>query len=340
MFDFSPSKNDHRVSVSPSIAIFTILFLIGLYFVYRILPILILLFMAFIVMVGLNPAVSRLQKRLRLPRFLAIILAYILFLGFLAGAIGLLLPPLVVQVGMLLKLFDSPVIQEHVAGLNLTVTEIGNLVNQFGGSVNFVLSAVTSTFSGVMTFFTLLVMSFYLIMDWPVLHQKIAWFTRKKEHLDTARQLLDDIEKQLGGWVRGELILMTIIGAMTYVGLSLMGIPYALPLAIMAGLLEILPNLGPTISAIPAISIALFQNNPVMAIAVTVLYIVIQQLENNFIVPKVMKENADVNPLIGILTILIGVQLYGILGALLAVPTYIVIRCCYGLYLRQQAPVG
>ncbi len=336
MLDFLKARADHRVVVSPSIVVFTVFFLLTLVFLWHIFPILVLLFMAFIIMVGLNPSVDRLQQRLKIPRVLSIVLTYILFLTFLAGTISLLLPPLVEQIGLLLKLLDSPLIQQHVSELNLTVTEVGNLVNQFGGPVNFLFSALTSTFSGIFTFFTLLVMSFYLIMDRPVLHQKIAWFTRNKDHVEIARKLLDDIEKQLGGWVRGELILMTVIGSMTYIGLSLMGIPYALPLAILAGMLEILPNLGPTISAVPAISIALFQNNPVMAIGVAVLYIVIQQLENNFIVPKVMKENADVNPLIGILTILIGLNLYGISGALLAVPTYIVIRSCYSTYLKHQ----
>ncbi len=336
MFDFLKPKTEHKVVVSSSIVIFTVFFLLSLYFVYQIIPILVLLFLAFIIMVALNPAVNKIQQKLRTPRILAIVLAYVLFLSLLAGTISLLLPPLVVQVGQLLKLLDTPYIQTHIADLKLTVTEIGDLVNKFGGPVNFVFSAVTSTFSSVFTFFTLMVMSFYLMMDRPMLYKKIAWFTRKKEYHEMARQLLDDIEKQLGGWVRGELILMTVIGAMTYIGLSLMGIPYALPLAIFAGCLEILPNLGPTIAAVPAIAIALFQNDPVIAVAVLILYVVIQQLENNFIVPKVMKENADVNPLVGILTILIGAKLYGIFGALLAVPMYIVLRSCYSMYLKHQ----
>lgn len=336
MFSLLGRPSEHRVVISPSIVIFTVFFILGLFFLYQILPILVLLFMAFIIMVALNPAVNRLQQRFKVPRLPAIIITYIVFIALLVGTIALLLPPLIVQVSLLLKLFDTPLVQEHIAGLKLTINEIGDLINKFGGPVNFVFSAITSTFSSIFTFFTLLVMSFYLILDRPVLHHKIAWFTRKKEHLQLAKQLLDDIEKELGGWVRGEFVLMVVIGTMTYIGLSLMGIPYALPLAIMAGALEILPSLGPTISAIPAIAIALFQNNPLSASMVTVLYIVIQQLENNFIVPKVMKENANLNPLVGILSILIGAKLFGVFGALLAVPTYIVLRSCYGMYLKRQ----
>lgn len=336
MFSFLNRNNEQRIIISPSIVIFTVFFLLGLYFLFQILPILVLLFMAFIIMVALNPAVNRLQQKLKVPRLPAIIITYIVFLSVLVGTIALLLPPLIVQVNLLLKLFDTPLIQEYIADLKLTVTEIGDLINKFGGPVNFVFSAITSTFSSIFTFFTLLVMSFYLILDRPVLHHKIVWFSRKKEHLRLAKQLLDDVERELGGWVRGEFVLMVVIGALTYIGLSILGIPYALPLAIMAGALEILPNLGPTISAIPAISIALFQNNPVSAAMVAILYIVIQQLENNFIVPRVMKANANLNPLVGILSILIGAKLFGIFGALLAVPTYIVLRSCYALYLQQE----
>ena len=142
------------------------------------------------------------------------------------------------------------------------------------------------------------------------------------------------IENQLGGWVRGQLVLMLVIAVFTYIGFLLIGIPYALPLAILAGFLEILPNIGPTIAAVPAITIAYISSGPALAVVALLFSILVQQLENNVIVPKVMRENANVNPLISIIAILIGLQLAGVVGALLAIPLYIVIRTVYGSFFR------
>ncbi len=124
----------------------------------------------------------------------------------------------------------------------------------------------------------------------------------------------------MGAWVRGELILMFVVGLMTYIGLSLLRVEYALPLAIIAGLLEAVPVVGPIISSVPAILVALV-TNPISAIGVVLLYIVIQQLENNILVPEIMEAAVGVSPLLVILALLIGASLFGIAGAILAVPT-------------------
>jgi predicted PurR-regulated permease PerM len=332
MFEFTKPKTEQRISVNPNIIYTTIGVLLGLYFLYRISSIIILLFLAFLIMVALNPSVSQLHKKTKLPRIISIIIVYIFFITAVAGMTSLLIPPLVIQGVQLLKQIDVPLLQEHLAQLKLTVTDVSGLVNQFSEPANFIVSAVASTFTSLFTFFTLLVLSFYLILERDVLHHKIAWLSRKESHLAATKDFLDSVEHQLSGWVRGELILMTVIGAMTFVGLTILGVPYALPLAILAGLLEILPSLGPTISAVPAIALAAVQLGTWPAVAVLVLYIVIQQLENNLLVPRVMQTNADVDPLAAIIAILIGFQLMGFIGGLLAVPTYIFVRTAYSTW--------
>jgi len=107
---------------------------------------------------------------------------------------------------------------------------------------------------------------------------------------------------------------------LSFIGLSLLGVRYAVPLAFLAGLLEIIPNLGPTLAALPAVLVAL-SSSPLLALGTLALYILIQQLENNFIVPKVMERVLGFNPLVTILAILIGGKLLGILGGILALPT-------------------
>jgi predicted PurR-regulated permease PerM len=140
-----------------------------------------------------------------------------------------------------------------------------------------------------------------------------------------ARDFITRLEQQIGGWVRGELALMIIIGLLTYIGLKILGVNYALPLSIIAGLLEIIPNIGPTIALIPAVLVAL-TSSPVTALATVALYFLIQQFENNIIVPKIMQRAVGVKPLIVIIALMTGAKLAGVLGAALAVPGYLVLK--------------
>ena len=140
---------------------------------------------------------------------------------------------------------------------------------------------------------------------------------------DKIKSLLVRIENKLGAWLRGQLVLMLIIGVATYLGLILLGVDYALALAVIAGLLEIVPILGPIISAVPALIMG-FVISPVTGFAVIGLYLLIQQLESNLIVPKVMQKAVGFNPLVTIIALMVGGQLMGIVGAILAVPIVIV----------------
>lgn len=333
MMDLTSPKN--QISISPSVIIFTLALLGLIRFVFSIGNIVTLLLLAFILMIALNPAVSRFERRLKLPRVISMVLVYIILIGLIISTTALVLPPLLSEIMRFLKTINVPYLQEQISHFEFSFTEIGNLVNQFGSSVNFLLGAITGTFTSIFTFMTLLIMSFYLLMDRPHLHKKIAWFTRKPEHLALAKDFLDDLEKQLGGWVRGQIILMVVIALATFFGLVLLKVPFALPLAIVAGLLEILPNLGPLIASVPAVLIAYLTFGWPMAAATGALYLVIQNLENNFIVPKIMRTNAHVNPLISMLAVLIGFQVGNVVGALLAIPVYIIVRASYSLWRRE-----
>lgn len=336
MFEIKKPQSELKISLNPAIIFYALGSLLGIYFLYRITSIILMLFLAFIVMVALNPSVNKLHTKTKLPRLFSIFVVYIFFIIAAIGTASLVLPPLISQMGQLIKLIDIPLIQEHLNEIKFSLGEVSSLLNQFSSPAGFIITAITSTLTSLFTFFTLLVLSFYLILERNFLYKKISWFSQKEIHLTTAKEFLDSIELQLGGWVRGELILMTSIGVMTFVGLTLLSVPYALPLAILAGLLEILPSMGPTISAIPAVAIAGFQMDTWHGVAVLILYIMIQQLENNFLVPKIMQENAHIDPLAAILSILIGFQMLGIIGGLLAVPTYIVLRTGIGIWKKSQ----
>ncbi|MDI6694312.1 MAG: AI-2E family transporter [Anaerolineales bacterium] len=139
--------------------------------------------------------------------------------------------------------------------------------------------------------------------------------------------LLDRIERVWNAFFRGELILMLVVGVMTTIGLAALGMPGALYLGIIAGLLEIIPNFGPFIAVVPAVIVALIQgsvslpiNHLFFAVLIILFYILVQQVENNLIVPRVLGTALELSPLIVMTGIVIGVSVSGIMGALLATP--------------------
>ncbi len=327
------------VVISPSIVVFAAAFLGSLYLVYVVRDILITLFIAFILMVALNPAVNKLQKFIK-HRVLSIFIVYILLLAVISSVAATIIPPLASQLLQLLRNIDLPYFQEEIANLKFTVQELNQLAADYGGSIETIISIITSTFRSLFHSLTLLVISIYLIIDEPNLHKKIGWFTREKRYFKITRKFLDDIEEQLGGWIRGQIIIMSAVGLVTYIGLEIIGVPYALPLGMIAFALEILPNIGPTLAAVPGIAVAYIHGDYVLALIVTAFYIVLQQIEGNFLTPRAMKTNADVNPLISILSILSGFKLGGVIGGLLAIPVYILARTVYGYYLKYQKKIS
>ncbi len=329
------NRDKQMVAITPSIVVFTTLLLLSMYFVYQIREIVVIFFMSFILMIALNPIVNKLQKYIK-SRALSIAVVYILLIIAISSFLALLIPPLTKQLTQLLKTVQLPYFQEEISEFRFTVQELSQWATDYSSSINVLFSIATSTFKGLFHLITLLVISFYLIIDEPHLHKKIGWFTNKKRHFEIAREFLADIEDQLGGWVRGQAIIMSLVGLFTYLGLVIIGVPYALPLGLLAFLLEILPNLGPTIAAVPSIIVAWVSGGQVMAFVVLIFYLVLQQMQNSFLTPKVMKSSADVSALISILGILIGIQLGGVVGGLLAIPIYILARTVYGYYLQYK----
>lgn len=329
--------NSKRISgVNAGTIMFTVFFLLFLYFLYMIMDILTLLFLAFILMVAINPVAKKINRYIKIGRTPSILLAYVLLITLLVGFLSILIPPLVNQLGGLMGFVDVPFVQSHLSDFKFSLTELSSIASQIGTSVNALWSIIGNTFSTIFTLFTLFVISFFMLQERSDLHKKMSWLVKSTEEVERFKKTIDTVEEELGGWVRGQLILMLVVGLLTFFGLTLLGVPYAVPLALLAGLLEILPNIGPTIAAIPAITVAYLTLGPVMAGAVLILNLIVQQLENNLLVPHIMKASADVNPLASIVVILIGLKLGGVVGALLAVPLYILIRTIYSIYFYKH----
>lgn len=307
-----------KIDISHKTIIFTALFLLVIWIIYLIRDLLIVLFVSTILMSALSPLVKFLTKY-KIPKSLSIAITYLIIIAIVSSLLALVVPPLLEETRRLFstlppyldQLFQKAAIDKSV------------LQSQLSDLSKNAFAITLSIFDNVLTIIFLLVLTFYLMLEKEDLESRLAaLFVGKEERV---KKLLVKIEEKLGGWLRGQLFLSLAIGVLTYIGLLILGVPYALPLAVVAGILEVVPVIGPIISAIPAILIAL-TISPLLSLGVALMYFVIQQLENHLIVPQVMKRAVGLNPLIVILAIAIGGRLLGIAGALLAVPLAVVIQ--------------
>lgn len=309
-----------KIEISHRTVIFIALFSLFLWFLFLIRSVLLMLFISLILMSALNPSVRRLEEY-KIPRWLAILIIYIIVLAVFVFGISGIIPPLVEQTSSLINSIPDFFQQFKVLGVDEKV--IASQFSQFASIPTNVIKFLFGVFSNLLTILAIGLITFYLLLERKNLDRYLTvLFGEDKEKEIEA--VIDKIELKLGGWVRGQLFLMTFVGLLNYLGFRIIGVSFALPLAILAFLLEIIPNLGPTLAAFPAILIALTLS-PVKALVVAGWALVVQQIENTILVPRIMKKAAGVNPLVTIISLAIGFKLAGVGGAILAVPTFIVI---------------
>jgi len=307
-----------RIDISYRTVIFITVFLTLLWVVFKIIDIILLFFVAFIFMSALSPLVEKLTK-FKIPRVVAVLFVFILVLAAIISLFTIGLTPLITQTSSLSqKLIDvtDTLLKAHIIDQSVIKQELSGLSGQL-------VNITMDVFKNFIALVSTMVITIYMMLDRKKIEDYGTSFFGSRQ--DQAQVLLRRIEDKLGAWLRGQIILSFVIGICVYVGLTVLGIEFALPLAIIAGLLEVVPVLGPIISAIPAVLIALTVS-PVFALLIAGFYLAVQQLEGHLIVPQVMKRAVGLNPLLVILAVSVGSRLLGIGGALLAVPIAVVIQ--------------
>jgi predicted PurR-regulated permease PerM len=299
--------------------VFTVALLIGLVFLYQIRYIILFLFIALILMSALNPLVDYLQKY-RVPRGISTIVLYVLIWSLISFGLASLVPPLVEQSARFLTRLPEYVDQVSQGRFDMSIFS-----PQLQALPQNILKIIVGTFNNIVNLFTLMVIVYYLILERRNLHKYLLFLFGNNGREARAEAFINQLEKKLGGWVRGQLLLMFFVGVLSYIGLTFLGVEFAIPLAFLAAILEIVPSIGPTVSAVPAILVAL-GTSPVLALAVAALYFVIQQIENNFLVPKVMSKAVGLSPLVVLVALLVGLKLAGIAGAVLAIPAALLVE--------------
>ncbi len=307
-----------RIDISHRTVIFIAVFILAVWIIYLIRDLLIVLFIAVILMSALTPLVNLFVK-LKAPKALAIALTYIIIIALVGGILAGILPPLIEESSKFIINFPS-LLSQLFAITNIDKSVLQSELTSISRNA---FSITLTAFDNILTVIFLLVITFYLLLERENVEDHISAFFVGNEN--KTRRLMVKIEEKLGDWLRGQMFLSLIIGVLSYIGLTILNIPYALPLALFAGIMEIVPVIGPIVSAIPAIVLAL-TIAPLLGSAVTIMYFVIQQLENHLIVPQVMKRAVGLNPLLVILAIAVGSRLLGFGGALLAVPFAVVLQ--------------
>jgi predicted PurR-regulated permease PerM len=317
-----------KIDISHRTIIFTVLFLLGLWLLYYIRGILLMLFVAFLLMTMFEPLVKLITK-IKIHRTLAVIITYVVVVGILGGVIALISPILAQETGNFIN--SLPTYLSNI-GIDSSVTNnlMGTLVQQIGGVLNFTFSV----FSNVFAVFTVLVFTFYMLLGYEGMKKQLGGFLGEERGKKISK-LLTSVETRLGQWSRGELLLMSVVALGNYLGYLLLGLPFALPLALLTGIFEIVPTLGPIIAAIPAVLVGLGISPWIGAGAAGVCFVV-NQLENYILVPKIMHKATGVPPLLILISVALGAKLGGVVGVIIAVPFVLTIQVILQEYFAKE----
>lgn len=312
-----------KIEISHRTIIFTFFFLGLLWFLFFIKDILLQIFVSLLIMTILNPTVTKLNKKFGIPRALSVLIVYALVISFIIFTIVAIIPPLIEQSSAFannlpgyLEQYNIPVFVVDEATKQFT-----NIISQFPSQI---INLSVSVLSNLIAVLTVLFFALYFLLSRNKLEEQLATLL-SKDTADRIDNVIHHLEKDLGGWARAQMILMVIVGFATYIGVVLLGLPYAIPLALLAGLLEIVPNAGPFLASVPLILVG-FGVSPLTGLAAAALAFLIQQFENYFFVPKIMEREAGVSPIFTLAALLIGFRVAGIAGAILSVPVVITSR--------------
>lgn len=301
----------------------------GLWFLWFIRDVVAIFFVALLLAALIEPFAAWLHKR-HVPRGFGVLIVYVILFALIAGIIWLVVPPFVEQIqalgggivdvaGSARGAFDQILAFTEQYGLADNInSSVASYQEGITSAITHAFSTITGIFGGIAALILVLVLAFYMVVEENAAKRLFRHVTPKK-YRPYISGLIGRMQDKLGAWLRGQIILMIVVGIMTYIGLLIIGVEYPLVLAVFAGIAEIVPYAGPIIAAVPAIVIA-FTASPIKALIVVALYIGIQQLENSVLTPKIMQKSVGLNPVVSLFVLLVGFQLAGLVGALLAIP--------------------
>lgn len=308
-----------------------------LYILFLLKDLVLLVFVALILAALVDPFANWFQKK-KIPRTVSVLVLYVVLLSLLALLVILLAPVIVKDLPQLVDniqkfwvwLQDNSfwqhlvslvqTVQQTLVNYGLAANETGTATGSgMSSTVSRVFSTISGFFGGFFSLVIVLVLAFYLVVQKDSMRRMFE-VVIPNNYLATISDLLDKVRDRLGSWIRGQIILSLIVGLLVFLGLTVLGVKYAVLFAILAAILEFIPYLGPIIASVPALLLAFSQGGLVTLLLVALVYFITHELESNLLVPKVMQKTVGLNPIVSILSILAAASLAGVLGAFLAIP--------------------
>ncbi len=323
----------------------------GFWLLYRFNQVIFVLFIAIVMGTVLRPAVTWLHRR-GLPWIAGTMLVFLLLLALLIGFV-LVLFPLIVEQGTTIAaavpgyyqslrewMINSPVVlivrgseflPATLPGLGATQQTGQQMLTLAGQAAGLITSAAQVIFMAT----AILLLTFYWTLDGPRTIRSLLLLVPKAQR-ESMNELISAMETKVGFYIAGQGVLCLVIGLMALAAYLLIGLPNALVLALLAGLLEAVPMIGPLLGAVPAALVAL-SLSPMKLVWVIVASIAIQQVENSLLVPRVMRKAVGVNPFVSLLAIFAFSSFFGIAGALMAIPMAAIIQLVLDRYIFHSA---
>jgi len=324
------------VSVTPGGVFKSIAVILLFYFLFIVRDIVLVFITAVVLASAVEPFTAWFVKK-RIPRIIAVLIIYIVTMILLGTVFYFFVPGLIGDLRNLVNVLPSYVSTlSDKAGLLKEIPEFNNVLNniantlsnkeiftQIGGAVSGVtysfFSLASGIFGGILSFILIIVLSFYLAVQ----EDGVGNFLRivsPSQHENYVIDLWGRARRKIGLWMQGQVLLGVLVGILTYLGLSILGIENALLLAVVAAMFELIPIFGPILASVPAIAFGLAQGGPTLGILVVGLYVIIQQFESQLIHPLVVKKIVGIPALIAILSLIIGAKIAGFLGIIVSVP--------------------
>ncbi|OGZ03429.1 MAG: hypothetical protein A2604_01645 [Candidatus Liptonbacteria bacterium RIFOXYD1_FULL_36_11] len=290
--------------------------------------VLINLFLAFIISSGINPFIDYLEKK-GLPRILGTLFTYLFSLIMIGLIIYAVLPIALMEMDNLLSgiveftgnIFNFSSTQDFIKNFNSTFNEISKKI--FSSDLSLV-NLATSVFGGISFVITVIIVSFYLSIS----REGPEWFLRAilpENYEDRIMTIFHRSRKRIGHWLQGQIILSFVVGFVAFIGLWLLGVEHSFVLGLTTAVLEIIPFVGPVFAGSIAVLIAL-HNSFLLALYTVALFVIVQQIEGHIIIPLVMNRTVGLHPVVVLAALMIGFQLWGLIGIVLSVPVAVILQ--------------
>ncbi len=333
-------SGDHTISITTGTIVKILVLLGGAWLLYFLRDLVLVIVTAVVLASAIEPGVQFLRKY-KVPRVLGVMSVYLFVVSVFLGVFFFFIPlvlqdlaKLLVEVpGYLDRINTLSALDEYatifgveapsvsaeslLGGMRALLDSTGIFTNAFG--------AISQIFGGLLSFVLIFVFTFYF----AVIETGVSDFLRfitPRQYESYVIDLWRRSQTKIGLWMQGQVLLGLLMGAFVYLGLTIIGVKYALLLAVLAAMLELIPVFGPTLAAVPAVLIAVVNGGVGMGIAVVLLYVILQQFENHLLYPLVVTKVVGVPPLLVILALIIGAKLAGFLGILLSAPMAAVIQ--------------